>query len=375
MPPFELLKRSSQCAARRGRLQTARGVIQTPVFMPVGTQGSVKTISAEELRTMGAEIILGNSYHLYLRPGTAIIEAAGGLQKFCGWNGPMLTDSGGFQIFSLTTLRRLNDDGVEFQSHIDGSKHFFTPEKCMDVQTRIGADIIMCFDECAPYPCTYDYAARSMRLSLAWARRCKDAFEKIRRADNPQMLFGIIQGSVYADLRRESAEKTMEIGFPGYALGGLSVGEPKDEMIAMLDATTGLLPADKPRYLMGVGTPEDVWEAVERGIDMFDCVLPTRNGRNGQALTSIGKVNVKNAEYKADFGPLDPACDCPTCAGYSRAYLNHLFRAQELLVFRLLSLHNLHFMIKLLNIIRNSIESDTFAEAKKWFFESYRQKP
>jgi len=371
---FELLQTSSQCAARRGRMHTARGVIQTPVFMPVGTQGSVKTIANEELRVMGAEIILGNSYHLYLRPGTDIIEGGGGIQKFCGWNGPMLTDSGGFQIFSLATLRRLNDDGVEFQSHIDGSKHFFTPEKCMDVQVKIGADIIMCFDECAPYPCDYGYASRSMRLSLAWARRCRESFEKIRRADNPQQLFGIIQGSVYQDLRRESAEKMMEIGFPGYALGGLSVGEPKDELIAMLDATVKLLPAEKPHYLMGVGTPEDIWEAVERGIDMFDCVLPTRNGRNGQALTSTGKVNVKNAEYKADFGPLDPACDCPTCQGYSRAYLNHLFRAQELLVFRLLSLHNLHFMIKLLHIIRKSIESNKFLEEKKQFLSNYQTK-
>jgi queuine tRNA-ribosyltransferase len=369
---FELIKTSSQCAARRGRLHTARGVIETPVFMPVGTQGSVKTISNDELHAMGAEIILGNSYHLYLRPGADLIAAAGGIQKFNGWNGPMLTDSGGFQIFSLTTLRRIDADGVEFQSHIDGSRHYFTPEKSMEVQHKIGADIIMCLDECAPYPCTYDYAARSMRLSLEWARRCKESFAAIDSPANPQLLFGIIQGSIHNDLRKESAEKMIEIGFPGYALGGLSVGEAKDEMLSVLDATAPLLPAGSPHYLMGVGMPEDIWEAVERGIDMFDCVLPTRNGRNGQAFTSIGKVNVKNAEYKADFGPLDPECDCPTCKGYSRAYLNHLFRAQELLVFRLLSLHNLYFMIKLLNIIRKSIETDSFVEAKKAFLSKYR---
>ncbi|MHB9156390.1 MAG: tRNA guanosine(34) transglycosylase Tgt, partial [Endomicrobiales bacterium] len=349
---FELLKRSSQSAARRGRLTCARGTVNTPVFMPVGTQGTVKAISNQELVGAGAEIILSNSYHLYLRPGTEIIREAGGLHRFIGWEKPMLTDSGGFQIFSLATLRRINSDGVEFRSHIDGSKHVFTPEKSMQVQREIGADIIMCLDECAPYPCTREYAQRSVQLSLEWARRCKKSFEAglpLYGAD--QLLFGIIQGSVYSDLRRESAEKMLEIGFPGYALGGLSVGEAKEEMIAMLDATAPLLPEDRPRYLMGVGMPEDIWEAVERGIDMFDCVLPTRNGRNGQAFTSRGRVNVKNAGYIRDFGPLDPACDCPVCLGYSRAYLNHLFRSQELLVLRLLSLHNIHFMIKLLNII------------------------
>jgi queuine tRNA-ribosyltransferase len=371
---FELIKKSSQCSARWGTLETAHGSIQTPVFMPVGTQGSVKAISNDELKGAGAEIILGNSYHLYLRPGTELIKKAGGLHRFIGWDRPMLTDSGGFQIFSLTTLRRINEEGVEFQSHIDGSRHFFTPEKSMEVQEAIGADIIMAFDECAPYPCTYEYAKRSMALSLEWAGRCKKKFS----ADEParqlqQLLFGIIQGSVYNDLRRESALKTMEIGFPGYALGGLSVGETKDEMIAVLENTVPLLPADRPRYLMGVGTPEDIWEAVERGIDMFDCVLPTRNGRNGQAFTSIGRINIRNAEYREDLGPLDPECDCPACTQHSRAYLNHLFRAQELLVLRLLSLHNIHFMIKLLKIIRNSLETDTFKEAKKAFFDKFRK--
>ncbi len=369
---FELLSSSSQCAARRGRLHTARGTVETPVFMPVGTQGSVKSVSQEELEQAGAEIILANSYHLYLRPGTDIIAKAGGIQRFNGWNRPMLTDSGGFQIFSLATLRRISEDGVEFRSHIDGSLHLFTPERSMLVQKDIGADIIMCFDECPPYPCTYEYARRSMDLSVRWARRCMDSFTSLEeKSPAGQLLFGILQGSVYPDLRRESAERMIEIGFPGYALGGLSVGEPKDEMAAVLEATVPLLPAGRPHYLMGVGMPEDIWEAVERGIDMFDCVLPTRNGRNGQAFTSGGKVNIKNAEYLSDLGPLDAECGCPVCKRYSRAYLNHLFRAQELLALRLLSLHNIHFMLQLLDKIRNAISADRFREAKREFMSRW----
>src|SRR3989339_399757 len=370
---FEIEALSSQCAARAAKLATARGVIETPVFMPVGTQGSVKTISNEELKSIGAQIILGNSYHLYLRPGTELIEKAGGLQKFIGWNAPMLTDSGGFQIFSLATLRRIESQGVQFQSHIDGSKHLFTPEKSMDIQRSIGADIIMCFDECTPYPCAHDYAARSVDLSVEWARRCKEYFYSKENIYD-QLLFGIIQGSVYQDLRKDSALRTIEIDFPGYALGGLSVGEPKEEMYSVLRETVGLLPKNKPHYLMGVGMPEDIWEAVENGIDMFDCVLPTRNGRNGQAFTSLGKVNIRNAEYVSDFGPLYPECDCPACKGYTRAYLNHLFRAQELLVLRLLTLHNLNFMIKLLKVIRNSIKSDNFLQEKERFLKQYRSR-
>lgn len=369
---FTLHKTSTQCAARLGTLTTTHGAINTPVFMPVGTQGTVKAISNEELVGAGAEIILGNSYHLYLRPGSDLIAAAGGLHRFIGWQKPMLTDSGGFQVFSLKTLRRISEDGVEFQSHIDGSRHFLTPERSMDIQRAIGADIIMCFDECAPYPCTPDHAGKAMETSVRWARRCKEYFDRREQeAPSGQQLFGIIQGSVYPDLRMESTRQMTAIDFPGFAIGGLSVGEPKNEMYGMLDTTVPLMPPDKPRYLMGVGMPEDIWEAVERGVDMFDCVLPTRNGRNGQVFTLRGKVNVRNAEYIRDFGPLDPDCDCPVCTTYSRAYLNHLCRAQELLVLRLLSLHNIYFMIKLTKIIRKSIELDNFTEAKRAFFATY----
>lgn len=371
---FSLEKTSSTCGARTGTLVTPHGLVRTPVFMPVGTQGSVKTISQQELEQIDAQIILSNAYHLYLRPGTDIIEAAGGIHRFIGWDRPLLTDSGGFQIFSLATMRHIADDGVEFQSHLDGSKHFITPEKAVEIQQKIGADIIMCFDECTPYPCTHDYAERSMRLSLAWARRCKDRWCAAPSRVNPgQLLFGIVQGSVYTDLREISTRETVAIDFPGYAVGGLSVGETKDEIRAALGAVLPLLPADKPRYAMGVGTPEDIWECVEQGIDMFDCVLPTRNGRNGQAFTSTGKVNIKNAEYGRDFGPLDAACGCPACAHYNRAYLSHLFRSQEILALRLLALHNLYFMIKLTEIIRKSIESDTFSQAKKDFLSKYSE--
>jgi len=369
---FTILKKSSECKARSGILETAHGKVNTPVFMPVGTQGTVKTISNEELKVCGAEIILGNSYHLYLRPGTEIISRAGGLHSFTGWDKAMLTDSGGYQIFSLATLRRIRSDGVEFRSHIDGSRHFFTPEKSMEIQQEIGADIIMCFDECPSYPCTYDYAKRSLELSVEWAKRCKETKLEIEAKSRvEQLLFGIIQGSVYNDLRKVSAERTVDIGFPGYALGGLSVGEPKEEMLSVLESTIPLMPGDSPRYLMGVGTPEDILDAVERGIDMFDCVLPTRNGRNGQAFTSKGKVNIKNADYIKDFSALDPECDCPTCKGYSKAYLNHLFRAQEILGLRLLSLHNIYFMIKLLSKIRESLGNDSFKETKRKFLANY----
>jgi queuine tRNA-ribosyltransferase len=367
---FKIIKKSSNTKARSGVLTTAHGDIQTPIFMPVGTQGSVKTISNQELHELGAQIILSNAYHLYLRPGADLIERAGGLHKFIGWDKPILTDSGGFQVFSLATLRRISDDGVEFQSHIDGSKHFLSPEKSMEVQRKIGADIIMCFDECPPYPCTYEYAERSMNLSVNWAKRCRDKFEEL--GGRGQLLFGIVQGSVYPELRKQSAERTVEIDFPGYAVGGLAVGEPREEMLKALDAAVPYLPQEKPRYAMGIGVVEDIWDCVENGVDMFDCVLPTRNGRNGQAFTTYGKVNIRNAEYQNDFTALDPECACPTCKGYNRAYLNHLFKAQELLVLRLLTLHNLYFMIKLTNTIRKSIEIDKFLEVRKEFLTKFQ---
>jgi queuine tRNA-ribosyltransferase len=307
---------------------------------------------------------------LYLRPGTEIIKKAGGVQKFNSWNRPMLTDSGGFQIFSLADIRKIKEDGAEFRSHIDGSKHFFSPEKSMQVQKDIGADIIMCFDECTPYPATYEYTKNSMEMSLKWAQRCKDEFYK-DDASNTQALFGIIQGGVFDDLRMRSASEMVNIGFTGYAIGGLSVGEPKEDMHRVLDNIVPVLPHEKARYLMGVGMPEDLWECVERGIDMFDCVIPTRNGRNGQVFTSWGKVNIRNAEFKEDFRSLDPECNCPTCKGYTRAYLNHLVRTQESLYLSLLSLHNIQFMIDLMVKIRKSLETDTFLEAKKDFFEKY----
>ena len=367
---FELLKKSTQCSARLGKLHTTRGVIDTPVFMPVGTQGSVKSVSTEQIKETKAQIILANSYHLYLRPGIEIIKKAGGIQKFNSWNGPMLTDSGGFQIFSLNNFRKIKSDGVEFRSHIDGSKHFLSPEISMQIQKTIGADIIMCFDECTPYPSTFEYAKNSMLLSIDWAKRCKDEFYKDDSKDT-QALFGIIQGSVFKDLRKESALRMQDIDFIGYAIGGVSVGESKEEMVEVIDSTVPYLPEEKARYLMGVGMPEDIWNAVERGIDMFDCVIPTRNGRNGQAFTSHGKINIKNGEYKEKFEPLDPECDCQACKGYTKAYLNHLFRSQEILALTLLSLHNIHFMIKLTDKIKKALESNTFFEAKKEFFEKY----
>ncbi len=367
---FQLLKKSSQCSARLGKLYTTRGIIDTPVFMPVGTQGSVKSVSTEQLIESKAQIILANSYHIYLRPGLDIIKKAGGIQKFNSWNRPMLTDSGGFQIFSLNDFRKIKEEGAEFKSHIDGSKHFISPEISMQIQKTIGADIIMCFDECTPYPSTYEYAKNSMLMSLNWAKRCKTEFYK-DDACNTQALFGIVQGSVYKDLRKESALRMQDIDFVGYAIGGVSVGESKEEMLDVIENTVPFLPENKARYLMGVGMPEDIWDGIERGIDMFDCVIPTRNGRNGQAFTTYGKINIKNGEYKDKFEPLDPECDCQTCRGYSKAYLNHLFRSQEILALTLLSLHNINFMLKLTDKIRKALVEDTFLETKQEFFRKY----
>jgi queuine tRNA-ribosyltransferase len=367
---YQLIKKSSECKARLGKVYTTRGIINTPVFMPVGTQGSVKGVSIEFMHDSGAQIILANSYHLYLRPGTEIIKKAGGIQKFNSWNKPMLTDSGGFQVFSLNDIRKISEKGVEFKSHIDGSKHFFSPEKSIQVQKDIGADIIMCFDECTPYPLDYEYAKKSMELSLGWAKRCKEEFCK-GISNKTQALFGIIQGSVYNDLRIKSTQEMLKIDFTGYAIGGLSVGEPKKYMHSVLENTLPVIPENKARYLMGVGMPEDLWECVERGIDMFDCVIPTRNGRNGQVFTNYGKINIRNAEFREDFSPLDPDCNCPACMGYSKAYLNHLVRAQETLYLTLLSLHNIYFIVNLMSNIRKSLENDTFFKSKKEFFEKY----
>ncbi len=365
---FSVETRDPGCGARTGRISTPHGQIETPCFMPVGTQASVKALTQEDLRTLDAKIILSNAYHLYLRPGTAILEQAGGLHRFMNWDRPILTDSGGFQVFSLAALNKVTPDGVTFQSHIDGSRHTFTPESAMDVQISIGADIMMCFDECTSYPATHKAAAESMRMTCAWAARCKARWEE-REAAN-QALFGIVQGSTFEDLRREGADRIVEIGFPGYAIGGVSVGESKEEMRAVMEWTAPRLPQDKPRYLMGVGTPEDLLEGIERGIDMFDCVLPTRNARNGSLFSSEGRINIKNQRYTTDFGPLDPACGCPVCRTYTRAYLSHLFRAGEISALRLNTLHNLWFMLDFTATVRRAIRAGRFLELKKSFLET-----
>lgn len=364
---YRVIKKDTRTKARLGILETPHGVIETPVFMPVGTQATVKAMTPEELKEMGATIILGNTYHLYLRPGHKIIEKAGGLHKFMNWDRAILTDSGGFQVFSLSSLRKITEDGVEFRSHIDGSKHFFTPEKVIEIQNSLGSDIIMSFDECAPYPADYDYVKRSMELTIKWAERGKKAHKNTDR----QALFGIVQGGTYKDLRRECAERLVDMDFPGYAIGGLSVGEPKDLMYEIIDFTTDYLPHDKPRYLMGVGTPEDLIEGVIRGVDMFDCVLPTRIARNGTVFTSRGKLIVRDAPYAEDFSPLDEECDCYTCKNYSRAYLRHLFKAKEILAARLATYHNLYFLIKLMEKIREAIRQDRLLEFKEEFLKKY----
>lgn len=366
---FTLEATDPRCGARAGRIKTPHGEIQTPIFMPVGTQASVKAMSQDDLRDIDAQIILGNAYHLYLRPGLDIIQAAGGLHGFMNWDRPILTDSGGFQVFSLSDLNKVTPDGVQFQSHLDGSRHFFSPESAIDVQLAIGADIMMCFDECTGYPAEYKVAADSMRMTMKWAQRCKDHWISRERPQNA--LFGIAQGSTYADLRAESAQRLVEIGFPGYAIGGVSVGESKQEMRDAVGWCTPHLPKDSPRYLMGVGPPEDILDAVELGIDMFDCVMPTRNARNGALFTSQGKIHIKNKAYQTDFGPLDTACSCYTCRTYSRAYLSHLYRSGEILALRLNTLHNLRFMLDLSAGIRDAIVSGRFLEFKQTFLGNY----
>ncbi len=364
---FTLEKKSSQCKARTGTIETNHGVIKTPVFMPVGTRATVKAMNNDELKSIGSQIILSNTYHLYLKPGQEIIRKADGLHKFMNWDRPILTDSGGFQVFSLSKTRKITEEGVQFRSHIDGSKHFISPEKSMEIQNDLGSDIMMAFDECVPYPASYEYTEDSMKRTLRWLKRCKD----YHKNTDKQNLFGIIQGGMYKDLREYSAKNTIDFDLPGYAIGGLSVGEPRDLMIDLLDFTTDFMPENKPRYLMGVGTPDYLFEAVEHGVDMCDCVLPTRIARNGTALTSNGKLVVKNAKYKDDFSPLDENCDCYACKNHTRAYIRHLLNVDEILGARLLSIHNLRFLIKLMENIRKSIEEDRYLEFKDEFYRNY----
>jgi queuine tRNA-ribosyltransferase len=337
--------------ARRGRLHFSRGTVETPAFMPVGTYGTVKAMTPEEVKASGAEILLGNTFHLMLRPGTEIIQAHGDLHDFMNWQGPILTDSGGFQVFSLCKLRKMSEEGVTFQSPVNGAKVLLTPEASMTVQRQLGSDIVMVFDECTPYPATYEQARASMELSLRWAKRSKQA-----HGDNPSALFGIVQGGMYADLRQESLAGLREIGFDGYAIGGLSVGEPKDEMMAVLDDLMPTMPLDRPRYLMGVGTPLDLVQGVLRGVDLFDCVMPTRNARNGHLFTSEGVIKIRNSPYKSDLRPLDPKCDCYTCKNYSRAYLYHLDKCKEILGARLNTIHNLRYYQTVMFDLRTAIE-------------------
>lgn len=367
MLDFTVTLKDCASRARLGQLKTSHGVFETPIFMPVGTQATVKAMTPEMLSDMGAGIILSNTYHLYLRPGADLVEKAGGLHQFMNWKSGILTDSGGFQVFSLQGLRKISDEGVVFQSHIDGSRHFLSPEIVMDVEQKLGADIAMCFDECAPYPCSYEEAERAVSRTTLWARRCR---EYHRRPD--QALFGIIQGNVFPDLRERSIKEITALDFPGYAIGGLSVGEPKEEMYRILDLTDELMPADKVRYLMGVGAPEDLVEGVRRGVDMFDCVLPTRIARHGTAFTRKGKVVVRNAAYAEDFTPLDPDCDCQVCRNYSRAYIRHLIKAEEILAHILLTYHNLYFLIKLMKDIREAIGKNQFTEFRERFYASYK---
>jgi len=393
---FEVLGSARDSKARRGRLTTARGIIDTPAFMPVGTQGSVKGVSPRELRELDAQIILGNTYHLFVRPGLDVIKHFGGLHKFMNWNGPILTDSGGYQIFSLSKLRKITEEGVEFQNHIDGARAFISPETAMEIQAALGGDIAMALDECIPYPCEYDYAAQSTEMTTRWARRCKEAnvqrstsnFDKSRAgAQLPtsetdsinsqlstlnQLLFGIVQGGTFEDLRKQSAQAIVELDFDGYAIGGVSVGEPEEEMMRAVESAEPFLPKDKPRYAMGLGTPPQLLEMIARGMDMFDCVLPTRLARNGTAFTDTGTLNLKNAEFARDKRPIEENCVCPACRGFSRGYIRHLVKTEEILGLRLITLHNLRFYLELMNRARAEIERGTFDQFRKTFVADYK---
>jgi queuine tRNA-ribosyltransferase len=363
---FSVIAKDSNSKARAGFFETDHGKVETPMFMPVGTQGTVKAVNQRFLeQDIKAQIVLSNTYHLYLRPGTEIIEKAGGLHKFMNWEKPILTDSGGYQVFSLSDLRKLKSDGVEFKSHLDGSKHFLTPEKVIQIQRSIGSDIMMVLDECTPFPCEYDYAVNSTKLTSDWAILNKEAFEKSKPLyGHKQYLFGIIQGSIYKDLRERSANDLIKLDFDGYAIGGLAVGEPTEELYKMTDFTTDFMPEEKPRYLMGVGRPENILESIERGIDLFDCVMPTRNARHAILFTWNGVLSLRNAKYKDDFTKIDEECNCYTCANYSRAYLRHLFNAGEILALGLASIHNLHFYLRLVTEARKQIANGSFKDWK-----------
>jgi len=396
---FELLASDQHTKARRGRLKTQHGMIDTPAFMPVGTQGSVKGVSPRELRELNAQIILGNTYHLFVRPGLDVIKHLGGLHNFISWDGPILTDSGGFQIFSLAKLRKITEEGAEFQNHIDGARAFISPEIAMEIQAALDSDIAMILDECVPYPCEYDYAAKSAELTTRWARRCReshavilsevegsrgstlkpsprDSSTSLRSAPNDdracQLLFGIVQGGTFENLRQASAQSIAELDFDGYAIGGVSVGEPEEEMMRAIESAEPFLPTGKPRYAMGLGTPPQLLEMIARGMDMFDCVLPTRLARNGTAFTAIGTLNLKNAEFAQDKRPIEENCICSACHEFTRGYIRHLIKAEEILGLRLITLHNLHFYLNLMSRARKEIEGGTFDQFRKAFVAEYK---
>src|SRR5262245_51132960 len=384
---FELLSQDRESKARRGRLITTHGILETPAFMPIGTQGSVKGVSPRELRELNAQIVLGNTYHLFVRPGLHVIKHFGGLHAFMNWDGPILTDSGGFQIFSLAKLRKITEDGVEFQNHIDGARAFISPEIAIEIQTVLGGDIAMTLDECVPYPCQYDYAAQSAELTTRWAKRCKRTVEAgvspakrddaadtaaATKQNKRQLLFGIVQGATFEDLRKESAQAIVDFDFDGYAIGGVSVGEPEEEMMRAIDWAEPFLPGNKPRYAMGLGTPPQLLELIARGMDMFDCVLPTRLARNGTAFTATGTVNLKNAEFILDKNPIEENCACESCREFSRGYIRHLIKAEDIRGFRLIRGHNLQFYLKLMTQVRTEIEKGTFDEFRKAFVAEYK---
>jgi queuine tRNA-ribosyltransferase len=381
---FELVSQDRESKARRGRLITKHGIIETPAFMPIGTQGSVKAASPRELRELNAQIILGNTYHLFVRPGLDVIKHFGGLHNFMSWDRPILTDSGGFQIFSLVKLRKITEEGVEFQNHIDGGRAFISPEIAMEIQAALSSDIVMVLDECIPYPCEYEYAVKSAELTTRWAKRCRDwkrrNGETAKRAltDSPvrrfadSMLFGIVQGGTFENLRRESAQAIVELDFDGYAVGGVSVGEPEEEMMRAVESAERFLPTDKPRYAMGLGTPPQMLEMIARGMDMFDCVLPTRLARNGTAFTAAGTLNLKNAEFALDKSPIEENCACPACREFTRGYIRHLIKAEEILGLRLITLHNLNFYLNLMSQARSEIEGGAFDQFRGTFVAGYK---